>query len=171
MIAAPDKFQARIAKYQLNRAFRREHQHLHMSKVPSFPSGELGASSRCWHILTQCKQHGPELLLSWRASAKMPHLLGRRCLKRGQRRFVSCWCSQAPLLTLCFFQWMWHLCHTLGCLLLQSQSPLSLATLTSAGNIYEGIHFWWHMQILICEHNYLLCMHKTDSLAHSVGIT
>lgn len=171
MIAAPDKFQARIAKYQLIRAFRREHQHLHMSKMPSFTSGELGASSRCWHILTQCKlwpRAAPQLeSFSQNAPSSWQALLEARTRK------VCCLLGLAGTSPRSqFFQWTWHLCHTLGCLLVQSWSPaFSLASLTSAGNIYEGIRFWWHMQILICEHNYLLCMHKTDSLAHSVGIT
>lgn len=50
------------------------------------------------------------------------------------------------------------------------RSAFSLASLPNTGNIDESICFQQHMQILICEHNYLLCMHKTDSLAHSVGI-
>jgi len=55
MIAAPDKFQALTAKYQLIRAFQGEHQHLHSSRISSVASGELGASPESVLSLTQCR--------------------------------------------------------------------------------------------------------------------
>lgn len=92
-------------------------------------------------------------------------------------RFVVFWDLRSTLLALCISHRCGERCqrchsyHALGRLCVKSRSArFSLASLPSTANVYESIPLRRHMQILICEHNYLLCMHKTDSLAHSAGI-